>query len=122
MYCTPFQRRKDYGTTVTHYLFVLESLQTDKEYYFIANVQQDNARYTEVLVSTDSDQSLNGKILATESGQYSYIVYGQTNATNLSPKGSVIVGELERGLMTLTGENSWVTPTLAIPDNVVYYE
>tara|TARA_R100001163_G_scaffold2920_1_gene4407 strand:+ start:8418 stop:8822 length:405 start_codon:yes stop_codon:yes gene_type:complete len=122
LYATPFQAKKDYSTTITHYLFMVESLQTDKKYYFIGNVQQDNARYTEISISTNADAATSGNILVTESGQYSYIIYGQTNNTNLDPANAVVVGELERGLMTFTGEDAWSMPSIDIPDNVVYYE
>ena len=120
-YVTPFQRKKDFTTTITNYLFVVESLLTDKKYYFVADVQQDNERYTEVRISTNTNTGTNN-ILITESGQYSYIIYGQTNSSNLDPNNAVVVGELERGLITFTGEDAWTMPSIDIPDNVVYYE
>jgi hypothetical protein len=120
-YVTPFQRKKDYSTTITHYLFVVQSLQTDAKYYFVADVQQDNARYTEVSISTNTNSGVSN-ILVQESGQYTYIIYGQTNGTNLDPANAVVVGELERGTMTFSGESAWTSPTIDIPDNVVYYE
>jgi len=122
LYCTPFSSRKDYDVTITNYLFVVQSLQTDAKYYFIANVDTDNARYTEISISTNVDAATSGNILLTDSGQYSYIIYGQTNATNLDPTNIVVIGELERGLMTFTGDNAWTTPSISIPNNVVYYE
>tara|TARA_R100001086_G_scaffold231594_1_gene152397 strand:- start:704 stop:1105 length:402 start_codon:yes stop_codon:yes gene_type:complete len=120
-YVTPFQRKKDFTTTITNYLFVVESLLTDKKYYFVADVQQDNERYTEVRISTNTNTGTNN-ILITESGQYSYIIFGQTNSSNLDPNNAVVVGELERGLITFTGEDAWTMPSIDIPDNVVYYE
>jgi hypothetical protein len=122
IYVTPFQAKKDHTTTITHYLFAVESLQRDKKYYFVANVQQDNERYTEISISTNADAGASGNILVTESGQYSYIIYGQTNGSNLDPTNAVVVGELERGLITFTGEDAWSMPSIDIPDNIVYYE
>jgi len=120
-YVTPFQRKKDFSTTITTYLFELQSLQTDTKYYFIADVQQDNERYTEVRISTNTNTG-NNNILITESGQYRYIIYGQTLSTNLDPNNAAVVGELERGLITFTGEDAWSMPSINIPDNIVYYE
>jgi hypothetical protein len=128
MYVTPFQRKKDFsGQTFSSYLLQIESLQTDKKYYAIfqsgnGTLQQDNERYSEFQISTNSDASTSGSVLITESGQYSYIIYGQSSTTNIDPLNAAVWGELERGLMTFAGEDAWSLPSITIPDNVVYYE
>ena len=122
MYCSPFLSRKNFDVAITNYLFVVQSLQSEAKYYFIANVDTDNARYTEISINTNRDAATSGDILVTESGQYSYIIYGQTNATNLDPTNVVVIGELERGLITFTGSEAWSSTKFDIPNNVVYYE
>jgi len=129
MYVTPFQRKKDFaGETFASYLLQIQSLQSDKKYYAIfrsanGTLQQDNERYSEFLINTNSSGSAVGSVQITESGQYSYIIYGQSSVTNIDPNRTQDVwGELERGLMTFTGEDAWSMPSITIPDNVVYYE
>ena len=112
--------------TFLSYLVVIQSLQTEKEYKAIfrgpSTLLQDNDRYSQFRISTNSDNPLIGQVLITESGQYSYKIYAQNSTTNLDIKGAVVWGELERGLMTFTGEDAWSMPNINIPDNVVYYE
>lgn len=128
MYVTPFQRKKDFaGETFGSYLVKVESLQSDKEYFFLARsgnatLEQDNERYSLIKVGTNSDGGAVGSIHVTESGQYAYYIYGQNSITNLDVKSALVWGELERGLITFTSEAAWTMPTLSIPNNVVYYE
>ena len=128
MYVTPFQRKKDFpGLTFRSYLVQIQSLQSDKKYYALfstpgGSLQQDNERYSEFTISTHAHRPDQGSILITESGQYSYIIYGQNSDSNLDPTDSAVWGELERGLMTFLGEDAWSMPSITIPDNVVYYE
>lgn len=129
MYVTPFQRKKDFaGQTFGSYLLQIQSLQTDKKYFAIfrranGTLQQDNERYSEFRINTNSSGSSVGSVLITESGQYSYIIYGQSSEVNTDPnRTDVVWGELERGLMTFLGEDAWSMPSITIPDNVVYYE
>lgn len=128
MYVTPFQRKKDFaGQSFRSYLVQIQSLQSEKKYYAVFNtpqgtLQQDNERYSEFTISTHADRPTQGSILITESGQYSYIIYGQNSDDNLDPTDSAVWGELERGLMTFLGEDAWSMPSITIPDNVVYYE
>lgn len=128
MYVTPFQRKKDFaGQSFRSYLVQIQSLQSEKKYYAVFNtpqgtLQQDNERYSEFTFSTHADRPTQGSLLITESGQYSYIIYGQNSDDNLDPTDSAVWGELERGLMTFLGEDAWSMPSITIPDNVVYYE
>tara|TARA_R110000787_G_scaffold43672_3_gene106982 strand:- start:3724 stop:4131 length:408 start_codon:yes stop_codon:yes gene_type:complete len=123
LYCTPFQGRKEYSIVITHYLFAIQSLQTKEVQYCVADVQQDNARYTEVAIGTHVKSPLTGNVLISESGLYTYIIYGQINGSNYDPTGAAVVGELSRGMLTITeNAEAWTEATIQIPDNVVYYE
>lgn len=88
----------------------------------IGNVVTDNARYTKLSVFTNQPLATSGRILLTETGQYSYEVYGQNSTTNLDPDDAVVVGLIERGTLTVTGETGYDIPSISIPDNVIYYQ
>jgi len=120
-YLTLQEAKKDFDT-FTNYLVEFRSLSSEEEFYFIADVVTDNARYTKISINTDADQPTAGHILLTESGQYSYRVWGQNSTTNLDPTDSRVVAMIERGTLTVTGETGYTIPSISIPDNVIYYQ
>lgn len=128
MYCTPFQGKKNFPSeTFASYLVQVTSLTTDEVHTFVASttfgvLQQDNERYTEFRISTNVDNGAQGGIAVTESGQYTYVIYGQSSLTNLVVTNAAVWGELERGLMTFSSAAAWSMPSISIPNNVVYYE
>ena len=85
-------------------------------------MEADNARYTQAALPTDNNDPINGELLLTESGLYSYTIYGQNSATNLDPEDRFVVGICENGMLRVTAEDAWDIPSVTIPDNVIYYE
>jgi hypothetical protein len=120
-YFSPFQARK-YLASFSVYLIVFENVATEETFPCILNVNYDNERYTSASLPTDNDDPVNGEVLITESGLYTYTIYGQTSGSNLDPTDASVVGICETGSLRVTGESAWTTPTLTIPDNVIYYE
>lgn len=122
MYCTPFEARK-FLASFTDYLVVLRNDASEETYAFIANVTYDNERYSQFRVSTNSDAPTSGNILLTESGLYTYTIYGQNSDTNLDPEDASVVGVCEVGACRVKPTDTYFdfdNPT--VPDNVIYYE
>jgi len=122
MYCTPFEARK-FLASFTDYLVVLRNDASEETYAFIANVTYDNERYSQFRVSTSSDAPTAGNILLTESGLYTYTIYGQNSDTNLDPEDASVVGVCEVGACRVRATDTYFnfdSPT--VPDNVIYYE
>jgi len=122
MYCTPFEARK-FLASFTDYLVVLRNDASEETYAFIANVTYDNERYSQFRISTATDNPTAGNILLTESGLYTYTIYGQNSDTNLDPEDASIVGVCEVGACRVTATGTYFdfdNPT--VPDNVIYYE
>lgn len=121
VYVTPFEARK-FLAAFTDYLMVLKNNATEEEYALILNVVVDNERYTTGSIATDTDDPENSEILLTESGLYTYTIYGQNSSTNLDPTDASVVGVCEIGACKVSDEAAWTIPTVTIPDNVIYYE
>ena len=121
MYVTPFQARK-YLTTFTNYLIEFKSQSTSKTFIVVLNVVADNARYTKATIGTNIDTPLTGDIKITESGFYTYTIWGQNSTTNLDPTDASVVGECEVGVLQVIGADAWKIPVISFPNNVVYYE
>lgn len=113
--------KKDFDT-FTHYLVIFTSMASKDRLFMIGNVVTDNARYTKLSVFTNQPLASSGRVLLTESGQYTYAVYGQNSSTNLDPTDASVEGLIERGTLTVTGETGYTIPTISIPDNVIYYQ
>jgi len=120
-YLTLQEAKKDFDA-FTNYLEEFRSLASEEEFYLIADVVTDNARYTKISINTDANQPTAGHVLLTESGQYSYKVWGQNSTTNLDPTDATVVAMIERGTLTVTGETGYTIPSISIPDNVIYYQ
>ena len=121
IYVTPFESRK-FLAAFTDYLLVLKNQATEEEFACVMNVQVDNERYTEVDVPTNNDDGVNGEVLITESGLYTFTIYGQNSDANLDPSDASVVGVCEIGSCKVSDEPAWTIPTVTIPDNVIYYE
>lgn len=122
MYCTPFEARK-FLASFTDYLVVLRNDASEETFPFIANVIYDNERYSQFRVSTATDNPTGSSILLTESGLYTYTIYGQNSTTNLDPENASVVGVCEVGACRITDNKTYFdfdNPT--VPDNVIYYE
>lgn len=118
---TPFENRK-FLPAFTYYLFVLVNQATKEQFECIFNVEYDNERYTQAALPTNNDDPVNGEILLTESGLYTYTIYGQNSDFNLDPDDAVVVGVCEIGPCKVSDEPAWTIPNVSIPDNVIYYE
>lgn len=120
-YLTPFEARK-FLPAFTHYLMVITSQATNETVACILSVLVDNERYTKIGISTNDTAPEDGEVLLTESGLYTYEVYGQNSETNTDPTDASVVGLCEIGTMKLSDEAAWTIPSVTIPDNVIYYE
>tara|TARA_R110000796_G_scaffold172512_2_gene289528 strand:- start:197 stop:586 length:390 start_codon:yes stop_codon:yes gene_type:complete len=85
--------------TFTNYLMRIYS--NLGEHTCIVSPSVDTARYSQFSLDLSQDDKVNGAVLITESGEYKYEVYGQTNATNLDHTDGVIVGLLEKGTINI---------------------
>lgn len=119
VYVTPYEARK-FLATFTHYLIRFTSTSTEEEHFAVLSVLVDNERYTKARMGTNVDDVSN--VLITESGLYTYTIWGQNSSTNLSPKNAAVVGVCEEGAMKISDAAAWTIPAVSIPDNVIYYE
>jgi len=101
----------------THYLIILTSKATGEEFSFVADVVSENDRITEITVSTATNAPTSSAVIISESGQYTYIVYGQNSSTNLDPLNAAVVEVCERGQCILRGDTTYfVESTTLVPD------
>ena len=110
IYVTPFQARK-YLPTFTHYLIQFKMQMSTKTHVTILKTSVDNAK----IPSSSS-------VLITDTGFYTYTIWGQNSSSNTNPEGASVVGECEVGVMQIKGAKAWTIPTILMPNNVVYYE
>lgn len=118
---TPFEARK-FLPAFKDYLLVLVNQATKEQFPCIFNVAYDNERYSQADLPTNNDDPINGEILLTESGLYTYTIYGQNSDSNLDPTDASVVGVCEVGPCKVSDEPAWTIPKFSIPDNVIYYE
>lgn len=116
---TPFESRK-FLPSFTHYLLELTNQATQEKHYAVPVLSYDNERYTQFELDTNADTT-NG-VLITESGLFTYKIWGQNSATNLDPDDALVVGVCEIGPCKVSDEPAWTIPNVSIPDNVIYYE
>ncbi len=116
---TPFEARK-FLSAFTYYLLELTNQATQEKHYAVPVLTYDNERYTQFDLPTNSD-TLNA-VLITESGLYTYKIWGQNSAANLDPADASVVGICEVGSCRVSDEPAWTIPAVSIPDNVIYYE
>jgi|TARA_R110000744_G_scaffold46833_3_gene103374 hypothetical protein len=121
IYVSPFQARK-YLATFTNYLIEFKSQATSETFIIVIRVNSDNERYTSAAVGTHIDQPTLGNIKITDTGLYTYTIWGQNSTTNLDPTDASVVGECEVGVLQIISAEAWKIPVISIPDNVVYYE
>lgn len=120
IYLTLKEKQKDVGSW-TNYLVEIQGEMSREKRYFIANVVEDNARYTKITMNTNANDTLNGDLLITETGQYWYKVYAQDSDTNLDPVNAI--AEIERGVLHVQTEQEYYNlPTITLPDNIIYYD
>ena len=93
--------------TFTNYLMRIYS--NLGEHSCIISPSVDTARYSKSTLDLSQDDKVNGAVLITESGEYNYEVYGQTNATNLDYTDGVIVGLLEKGTINIVSGTTFYT-------------
>ena len=116
---TPFEARK-FLPEFRYYLLELTNQATQEKHYAVPVLTYDNERYTQFDLPTNSDTV--SAVLITESGLYTYKIWGQNSATNLDPADASVVGICEVGPCRVSDEPAWTIPAVSIPDNVIYYE
>ena len=116
---TPFESRK-FLSAFTNYLLELTNEATEEKHYAVPVLSYDNERYTQFDLPTNSD--ILNAVLITESGLYTYKIWGQNSSTNLDPTDASVVGICEVGSCKVSDEPAWTIPAVTIPDNVIYYE
>ena len=116
---TPFEARK-FLSAFKYYLLELTNQATQEKHYAVPVLTYDNERYTQFDLPTNSDTV--SAVLITESGLYTYKIWGQNSKTNLDPADARVVGICEVGPCRVSDEPAWTIPAVSIPDNVIYYE
>lgn len=108
-------------SSFTDYLLVIQNEITLEIFAVIPTLISTNERITELSVSTNADDAVNGSILITEGGRYNYIIYGQNSDSNLDPTDADVVGELKRGFIQFTTLTQYFDqPSLTIPNDIEY--
>ena len=118
LYLTLQQAAHDYA--YTHYLFKLVNRVTQEDFYFVADVETDNPRYTAVAISTNI--STVNDVLLTEPGDYDYFVYAQNSASNLDPANASVVALISQGTLRINGQPQTQFSSISLDDNIVFYE
>jgi hypothetical protein len=116
---TPFEARK-FLPEFRYYLLELTNQATQEKHYAVPVLTYDNERYTQFDLPTNSDTV--SAVLITESGLYTYKIWGQNSKINLDPADARVVGICEVGPCRVSDEPAWTIPAVSIPDNVIYYE
>ncbi len=125
---SPHQQRKylpmpNYiNGTFTNYLVIFEELATGEEFAVLPSINTDNERETKMTIATSVDLPLFGAVLIKNSGLYTYTIWAMQTDDNLIPDTQNALGIVETGTARFAAEDAWTTPTISIPDNVVYYE
>ena len=118
LYLTLQDAARDYA--YTHYLFKLVNRSTQAAFYFVADIETDNPRYTAIRVRTNIDNTNN--VLITEFGEFDYFVFVQNSSTNKDPNNVNVVAQVEQGTLKVNGPSITSFPTITIPNEFVYYE
>lgn len=125
---SPYQQRKyspmpGYSqSTFSNYLVIFKELATGEEFAVKPMVTTDNERETKMTIATSVNIPLSGAVLIKNSGLYTYTIWGMTTDETLYPTVTSSLGILETGTARFAAEDAWDTPSISIPDNVVYYE
>ena len=107
------------GESYSCYLLKLTHDATGKIYRCIPIVVSEDDRITNMIIDTNSDDALNGAILMTDPGRYSYEIYAQNDAENLDE--SLSIGLIEKGWITANSSQIYYSvPTIEIPEDKVY--
>jgi len=105
----------------TDYLLVIQNEITLEIFAVIPTLISTNERITELSISTNADDAVNGSILITQGGRYNYIIYGQNSGGNLDHTNSDVVGELKRGYIEFNTLTQYFDqPNLTIPNDIEY--
>jgi hypothetical protein len=121
VYLTLKEKDKDLGT-VSNYLMLLEHQISRQKYYLILDTNEDNERYTEATIDTNTDAPASGNILLTETGLYWYFVYGQNSDSNLDPDNAV--GLFQKGVCNVKDSEAtyFDVPDITQSTDTIYYE
>ena len=127
---SPHQQRKylpmpgysGQASEFTNYVVVFKELATGAEYVVKPVMTYDNERETKFTVVTSVESPLGGAVLIENSGLYTYTIWAMKNAETLDLTVATTLGPVETGTARFAAEDAWTTPTISIPDNVVYYE
>jgi hypothetical protein len=105
----------------TDYLLIIQNEITLEIFAVIPTLISTNERITELSISTNVDDAVNGSILIVEGGRYNYVIYGQNSNSNLDPADADVVGELKRGFIQFTTLTQYFDqPSLTIPNDIEY--
>ena len=108
-------------SSFTDYLLVIQNEITLEIFAVIPTLISTNERITELSISTNANNAVNGSILITEGGRYNYIIYGQNSNSNLDPTDADVVGDLKRGFFQFTTLTQYFDqPSLTIPNDIEY--
>jgi len=113
-------RWKDFATHPESYLLQLTNTNNAGVYYLIPIIVSDNSRYSLLRIGTNVLNAVGGSVLLTETGEYSYVIYGQSGTTNLNPVNAAIIGVYEIGTIFVNSTPiAEVVYSPTIPETIV---
>jgi len=125
---SPFQQRKYLPMPgylnghFSNYLVIFKEMATGEEFAVKPLVTLDNERQTIMQMATNANVPLLAQVLIKNSGLYTYTIWAMQDDDQLIPDQQNALGILETGVARFAAEEAWNTPTISMPDNVVYYE
>lgn len=110
--------------TTPFYLFCFESIQENREVYFIASdISTQIFRYNRfVIEENDVPDPLNGVVTLDPVGFWTYTIYEQTNGTNLDPTDAAVAGIVETGRVKVIGDSQQYTSHTVADNTFVAHE
>ncbi len=106
----------------SNYLVIFKEMATGEEFAVKPLVTLDNERQTIMQMATNANVPLLAQVLIKNSGLYTYTIWAMQDDDQLIPDQQNALGILETGVARFAAEEAWNTPTISMPDNVVYYE
>ena len=121
VYVTLREASYEFTTEADSYLLHLHKVDGGADYYLIPVVLNNNERYTQLRIGTNTNNAVNGSLLITESGEYSYTIYGQTGTSNLDPENAAVIGVYEIGTCWIADDYTgyYFTDNTSIPNTFI---
>jgi len=105
----------------TNYLMKIVNQSTLQELVFLPTIVTENDRVSHLMVSTNTNDELNGSVEVLTTGRWAYTIYGQNSAINLDPADISVLGIYEIGYLYINKAEAFYTEqALPIPTDIEY--